>query len=256
MALVIEQFMCREDNFGVLIHDPDSGLTASIDAPEAGPIRDRLKDNGWNLDRILTTHHHQDHVEGNLPLKEEFGCQITGPAAEADRIPGIDTKVKGRDTFKFGALEIHVIDTPGHTLGHVSYWIPEAAVVFVADTLFALGCGRVFEGTPEMMWESLEKLHALPDQTTVYCGHEYTEANARFAVTVEPENKELLNRYDEIMALRAAGKPTLPTTIGLEKRTNPFLRVNEQSIRTHVGMENAAPAQVFAEIRKRKDNFR
>jgi hydroxyacylglutathione hydrolase len=255
MALMIEQFPCREDNFGVLIHDDESNLTASIDAPEVGPIREKLKEKGWRLDRILTTHHHQDHVEGNLTLKEEFGCEITGPALEADRIPGIDNQVKGRDTFMFGGLEVHVIDTPGHTLGHISYWIPQAAVVFVADTLFALGCGRVFEGTPEMMWESLEKLHALPDQTTVYCGHEYTETNARFAVTIEPDNQELMRRFDEVKALRAEGKPTLPTTIGLEKRTNPFLRVNEPSVKTHVGMATGAPAQVFAEIRKRKDNF-
>jgi hydroxyacylglutathione hydrolase len=255
MSLKIEQFPCREDNFGVLIHDPVSNLTASIDAPDAAAIRDKLEETGWKLDRILTTHHHQDHVEGNLALKEEFGCSITGPAGEADRIPGIDDAVKGTDTFIFGGWQVRVIDTPGHTLGHISYWIPEAAVVFVADTLFALGCGRVFEGTPEMMWESLEKLHALPDQTTVYCGHEYTEANARFAVTIEPDNQELQQRFEEIKRLRADGKATLPTTIGLEKRTNPFLRVNERSVRSHIDMENAAPAQVFAEIRKRKDNF-
>ena len=256
MALMIEQFPCRSDNFGVLIHDTEAGLTASIDAPQEKPIRDKLSDNGWRLDRILTTHHHGDHVEANLALKAEFGCVIAGPAAEVDKIPGIDEPVKGGDRFTFGGHQVHVIDTPGHTLGHVSYWIPAAGVAFVADTLFALGCGRVFEGTPHMMWASLDKLRALPEATRVYCGHEYTEANARFALTIEPENAELVARAAEIKEMRAAGKPTLPTTIGLEIRTNPFLRETVQRIKTRLGMERATPTQVFAEIRKRKDNFR
>jgi len=256
MTLTIEQFPCREDNFGVLIHDDASRLTASIDAPEEAPIRRTLEAKGWRLDHILTTHHHGDHVEANLPLKAAFGCTITGPEGEADRIPGIDRRVKGGDTFTFGDLEVRVIDTPGHTLGHISYWIPSAAFAFVGDTLFAIGCGRVFEGTPEMMWESLEKLRALPDETRVYCGHEYTEANARFALSVDAGNPDLIARAEEVRRLRAAGEPTLPTTIGLEKKTNPFLRVGDHAIRAHLGMEHAAPAQVFAELRKRKDNFR
>ena len=189
MALLIEQFTCRSDNFGVLIHDPASGLTASIDAPEEAPIRARLAEKGWRLDAIFTTHHHGDHVEGNAGLKADFGCTITGPAAEADRIPGIDQRVAGGDTLMFGDIEINVIDTPGHTLGHVCYWLPGEAIAFTADTLFAMGCGRVFEGTPEMMYASLEKLRALPDETVVYCGHEYTETNARFALTVDPDNR-------------------------------------------------------------------
>ena len=256
MPLIVEQFPVRSDNFGVLIHDPDQRVTASIDAPEEEPIVARLREKGWTLDRILTTHHHSDHVEANLALKHAYGCSITGPAREADRIPGIDTQVGGGDTFQFGGFEVRVIDTPGHTLGHVSYWLPAAGVAFVADTLFALGCGRVFEGTPEMMWASLERLAGLPNETVIYCGHEYTEANARFAVTIEPENAELMRRAEEVRRLRSEGKATLPTTVALEKRTNPFLRANERTIRARLGMEQAPPAAVFAEIRRRKDNFR
>jgi hydroxyacylglutathione hydrolase len=256
MALIIEQFFCRSDNYGVLIHDPVAGLTASIDAPEEKPIRDALAAKGWRLDRIFTTHHHGDHVEANLPLKATYGCTIVGPAGEADRIPGIDETVKGGDTFLFGGFEVRVIDTPGHTLGHISYWLPTAGVAFVADTLFALGCGRIFEGTPQMMWDSLLKLRALPDETRIYCGHEYTEANARFALTIEPDNADLVARAKEVTRLRAAGKPTLPTTIGLEKATNPFLRADAAGMGARLGLADAASAEIFAEIRRRKDNFR
>ncbi len=255
MSIDIEQFICRTDNFGVLVHDPDSGLTAAVDAPQAGPIRDRLAAKGWRLDHIFTTHHHGDHVEGNLPLKAEFGCTITGPQREADQIPGIDRKVKGGDRFAFAGLEVHVIDTPGHTIGHISYWLPAAGVAFVADTLFSLGCGRVFEGTPQMMWASLERLKELPDATLIYCGHEYTEANARFALTIEPDNAELVARAEEVKRLRATGKPTLPTTMAREKATNPFLRAGEPGIAARLAMAGAPAAAVFAEIRKRKDSF-
>jgi hydroxyacylglutathione hydrolase len=256
VALIIEQFTCGGDNFGVLIHDEASGLTAAIDAPEEAPIRAKLQEKGWHLDHILVTHHHGDHTQGIPALKAAFGCTVTGPADEASKIPGIDRTVKGGDKFTFGASEVRVIATPGHTLGHITYWLPGAGVAFVGDTLFAMGCGRVIEGTPEMMWASLEKLHALPDATSIYCGHEYTEANARFALTVEPDNRDLAERYAEVKRLRAAGKATLPTTIGLEKKTNPFLRAREKSIRTLLGMEQATPARVFAEVRKRKDAFR
>jgi hydroxyacylglutathione hydrolase len=255
MALAIEQFTCRSDNFGVLIHDSQSGLTASIDAPEEGPISAKLAENNWHLNEIFTTHHHGDHVEGNLALKEVFGCRITGPAGETDKIPGIDKTVGQGDTITFADMEIKVIETPGHTLGHVSYWIPSRNVAFVADTLFAMGCGRVFEGTAEMMWNSLEKLLALPDETTIYCGHEYTLANAKFALTIEPDNADLVARAKEVEQLRAEGKPTLPTTMAMEKKTNPFLRVNEPAIRANLGMTGASPTEVFAEIRGRKDRF-
>ncbi|MCP4380202.1 MAG: hydroxyacylglutathione hydrolase [Hyphomicrobiales bacterium] len=255
MALTIDQFPCRSDNFGVLIHDTETNQTASIDAPEFQPIIDRLADRGWSLDTILVTHHHADHVEANLTLKTAYDCTIVGPAGGARQIPGIDRTVDDGDTFNFGTFEVRVITTPGHTLDHIGYYLPGAGIAFVADTLFALGCGRVFEGTPAMMWESLQKLMTLPDDTTIYCGHEYTQANARFAVTIEPDNLQLVARAEDIDALRAAGKPTLPTTIALEKATNPFLRVDQPGIRRRLRLEDAPAAEVFAEIRKRKDNF-
>ncbi len=256
MTLIIDQFPCLSDNFGVLIHDTDSGLTAAIDAPEFDAVKHRLAERGWKLDQILVTHHHADHVDGILPLKQAYGCTVIGPAGEADKIPGIDRTVKEGDVLKFGGYDIAVLETPGHTLGHISYHIPAAKVAFVADTLFSLGCGRVIEGTFPMMWNSLEKLLALPDDTVVYCGHEYTKSNARFALTIEPANSDLILRAREVDALRAEDKATLPTTIGLEKKTNPFLRVDEPAVRDLLGMPDASRAEVFGEIRTRKDNFK
>ncbi|MHA1547769.1 MAG: hydroxyacylglutathione hydrolase [Alphaproteobacteria bacterium] len=255
MTLTIEQFSARDDNFAVLIHDSETGATASIDAPEVEPIRVQLAARGWRLDHILTTHHHDDHTKGNLPLKEEYGCTIIGPAGGGSSIPGIDRKVGQGETFEFGGFDVSVLETPGHTLDHISYYIPAAAVVFAADTLFAVGCGRIFEGTPAMMWDSLQKLAALPDDTTVYCGHEYTAANIRFALSVEPGNAALVARAAEVTALREAGRATLPTTIALEKQTNPFLRPDSPEIRRRLDMADAADVEVFAETRRRKDNF-
>lgn len=252
-ALEIELFACRSDNFGVLLHDPVTGATASIDAPEEKPILAALERRGWRLSHIFTTHHHGDHVEANLALKDRFGATIIGPARET--IPGIDRKVDGGDSFDFAGRRVEVIATPGHTLGHICFHLPEEKLLFAADTLFALGCGRVFEGTPDQMWESLSTLAALPDETTVYFGHEYTLSNARFARTVDPENAALARRADEIEALRADGAFTAPTTIGIEKATNPFLRAGDPAIRRHLGMERASDAEVFAEIRGRKDRF-
>jgi hydroxyacylglutathione hydrolase len=253
--LKIELFPCRQDNFGVLIHDPQAGVTASIDAPEEAPIVEALARTGWELNHILVTHHHFDHVEANAVLKQKYGADITGPASEADKIPGIDRTVHEGDRFHFGSFEVEVLETPGHTLGHVCYYLPKAGVLFAADTLFALGCGRVFEGTPQQMHASLQKLAALPDETQVYFGHEYTEANARFAVTVDPDNEALAERVEQIASMRASGLATAPTTIGQEKATNPFLRAADPSIRAHLQMSAADDADVFAEIRKRKDNF-
>jgi hydroxyacylglutathione hydrolase len=253
--LEIHQFMCRSDNFGVLMHDPVSGSTASIDAPEEQPILQALEEKGWRLTHILTTHHHGDHVEANEMLKKRFGAEIIGPEAEASRIPGIDKRVGDGDRFGFAGHPVEVISTPGPTAGHVCYYLPDDGLLFAADTLFALGCGRIFEGTPEGMWESLKRLRALPDSTIVYCGHEYTLANARFALTVDPENISLKTRASDIEALRQAGRPTLPTTIGEEKMTNPFLRPEDAGIRARLGMEDASDAEVFAEIRRRKDSF-
>ncbi len=253
--LQIEQFTARSDNFGVLIHDPDAGLTASIDAPEEAAILDALKRRGWKLTHIFTTHHHGDHVEANLALKKRFGAEIIGPADERSKIPGIDRAVKHGERFAFGNFEVEVISTPGHTAGEISYYIPNGRVVFTGDTLFSLGCGRLFEGTPSTMFQSLQRLMALPGETQVYCGHEYSESNARFALTIDPDNSALKERAKEIMALRESSLPTLPTTILREMATNPFLRAHDPVIRKNLKMENASDEAVFAEIRKRKDVF-
>lgn len=251
----IEQFPCREDNFGVLVHDPKTGATASIDAPEEAPIVDVLESKGWGLNHIFVTHHHFDHVEAIPALKERYGANVFGPASEAGKIPGIDETLSDGDRFHFGDLRVEVIETPGHTLGHICYYMPEAGVLFAADTLFALGCGRLLEGTAEQMHASLQRLAALPDDTIVYCGHEYTASNAAFAVTVDPQNAALERRAEEVARLRDAGMATLPTTIGLEKATNPFLRPADAGIRAHLGMAEASDAEVFTEIRRRKDSF-
>lgn len=253
MTVTVEQFMCRTDNFGLLVHEPESGVTAIVDAPEEAPILDAIDSTGWQPSILLVTHHHFDHVEANLALKERYGLTIYGPAAEADKIPGIDETVSEGSEIALGGETVRVIETPGHTAGHVSYFLPGSKVLFCADTLFALGCGRLFEGKPATMRASLAKLAALPLETTVYCGHEYTLSNARFALTVDPTNSALKERVEKIEALRAENRPTLPTTIGEEMATNPFLRWHDPAIRRNLDMKNASDDDVFAEIRKRKD---
>ena len=255
MPLQIDQFMCRSDNFGVLVHDEASGQTALIDAPEEKPILAAIERTGWTPSMILTTHHHGDHVEANLALKERFGLRIVGPEAEAAKIPGIDDTVEDGSAIPFGDGEIRVIATPGHTAGHVSYYFPKSKVAFTADTLFALGCGRLFEAKPPVMLASLRKLAALPPETTVYCGHEYTQANAKFALTVEPANKALQERSKEVDAKRARGEGTVPSTMGEELATNPFLRADKAELLASAGLEGKDPISAFAEIRRRKDNF-
>ncbi len=251
--LKIFQFPCRQDNYGVILNDPQTGLTISVDAPELEAIEDVLEDKRLKLSHILTTHHHGDHVAGNTALKAATGCTIIGP--ESETIAGIDRKVGHGDSFELEGHRVDVIGTPGHTLGQIAYWFPDQGVVFAGDALFAMGCGRIFEGTPEMMLTGLMRLAALPDETKVYAGHEYTLANAKFAVTVDPENQALADRAREVEHLRDDGKPTLPTTIGLEKQTNPFLRAGDPAIRRHLGMEDASDLDVFTEIRARKDRF-
>lgn len=253
--LEIEVFLCRSDNFGVLIHDTETGLTASIDAPEEGPIVNALTKRGWKLSHIFTTHHHHDHVDANLALKERFGCKIIGPRDEAIAIPGLDQAYSDGDTFDFAGRKVEVILTPGHTAGHICYHIPQEKLLFAADTLFAMGCGRLFERPALDMWASFQKLMQLPDDTSVYFGHEYTQSNSTFALTVDPSNTALEKRHQEVLAKRAAGGFTIPTTIGLEKATNPYMRVNDSELRAHLGLQDASDAEVFAEIRKRKDNF-
>lgn len=248
-------FPCLEDNYGYLVHDPVAGVTATIDTPEVEPIERALRARGWQLDFIMNTHHHFDHAGGNLELKDKTGCQIIGPAADTDRIPGIDIALSDGDTFQLGEQTFTVFDTPGHTRGHIVYYFPDSAIAFVGDTLFALGCGRLFEGSPEQMWSSLSKLLNLPDETQVYCAHEYTQTNAKFALTVDPDNAALVARAAEIDQLRSEHKPTIPSNIGLERATNPFLRPDSATLRATLGLEDASNVDVFAEIRARKDKF-
>ncbi len=253
--LEIHQFICREDNYGVLVHDHQTGTTISIDAPETAAVVANLKKRGWQLTHILTTHHHADHVDGNLELKHEYGCQIIGPDAEKDKIPGIGQTVKGGDTLKIANRAVQVFDCPGHTIGHVAFHFPDDYLLFAADTLFALGCGRVLEGTMEQMYTSVNQFAKLHPITSVYCGHEYTEANARFAVTVEPGNRNLQARANLIRQQRERGEMTLPTTIGEELKTNPFMRCSSAEIRSLLEVKEATDAEVFAKLRIRKNNF-
>ena len=255
MDLVIDSFICGRDNYGVLIHDQSSGQTAAIDAPDGDAILARLEQRGRGLDLLLITHHHSDHTAGNLVLKKATGCLIIGPAKEADRIPGIDRSVSGEENVTLGEHRFKVIETPGHTTGHVCYWSREQELAFVGDTLFSLGCGRVFEEPLPTMWHSLDKLAQLPRETQVYCGHEYTEANGRFAISIEPNNLDLQARVSEVRRLSAGGGMTLPTTIGQERATNPFLRADKPRLKRALGMADAAPAEVFSELRRRKDTF-
>ena len=255
MTLEIEQFTCRDDNFGILARNKETGTVFLVDAPEEGAIMRAIERTGWRPDLILTTHHHPDHVEANLALKQRFGLVIIGPEAEKAKIPGIDRTVKDGQTLDVAGEPTHVISTPGHTAGHICFYIPDEGLLFAGDTLFALGCGRLFEGSPQDMYGSLSRLAELPDETRVYCGHEYTQSNARFAISVDPDNETLAKRVKEIDELRSKRLPTLPTTIGFEKRTNPFLRTGDPAIRKQLGMENASDVEVFAELRRRKDSF-
>jgi hydroxyacylglutathione hydrolase len=256
MSIAIHQFPCLKDNFGVLVRDSETGAVASIDAPEGAAVIAAAEAMGWPLTHVLITHHHADHTQGLPAVKQKYpGAKVIGPAAEADRIGGLDEKVGASDEVRVGAAKAHVIETPGHTAGHIVYWFESDAVAFCGDTLFAIGCGRVLETPMAVMWSSLVKLAALPRETTIYCGHEYTEANARFALTVDPHNSALKRRADEVGALRKAGRATLPTTLAAELATNPFLRAEASEIQTRLGMTGADPAAVFAELRTRKDKF-
>jgi hydroxyacylglutathione hydrolase len=246
-------FLCLKDNYGVLLHDPETGKTASIDAPEAAPVEAALKATGWRLSDILVTHHHADHTDGIAELKGRYACRVVAPHGEAARIPLVDETVRENDKVKVGSLEAHVLETPGHTAGHISYVFPADKLAFVGDTLFSIGCGRVIEGTPEMMWQSLLKLRALPDDTRVYCGHEYTLANVRFARTIEPANAALAAREKQVEKLVAGKTPTIPSTLGEEKAANPFLRADIPEVAKSLGLADKRAWQVFAEIRERKN---
>jgi hydroxyacylglutathione hydrolase len=251
----IRQFPCLRDNYGYLVHCPGTALTATIDTPDAAAIDAALEREGWHLSHILNTHWHRDHAGGNLALKRRWGATVIGPRGEADKIPGLDLRVGDGDVVELGGLSARIIEVPGHTAGHIAYWFEADGIAFVGDTLFSLGCGRLFEGTAPQMWHSLGKLIALPDETKVFCAHEYTEANARFALTIEPGNAALAARAQEVDRLRAEGQPTVPSTMGLEKRTNPFLRAKSVEIRKRLDLIAADDATVFGEIRRRKDEF-
>lgn len=251
----IEQFSCLSDNYGYLLHDPETNITCAIDTPDAAAILDALSRRGWRLTHILNTHHHFDHAGCNIALKDQTGCEIIGPAGEAGKIPGIDRAVDQGDIIHLGALTLHVLNVGGHTLGHIAYYLPDEKIAFVGDSLFALGCGRMFEGTPEQMWTSLSRLRDLPDDTLIYCAHEYTQSNAAFALSVDPQNAALQKRCAEIADLRAAGQPTVPSLLGLEKQTNPFLRPEDSQIQEQIGLIGGDPVTVFAEIRRLKDHF-
>ena len=254
-ALDIVQIPVLSDNYVYLVREPETETVGVVDPALARPVFDMLDVKGWQPTHVLNTHHHHDHVGGNKELKRRGGCSVIGPRADANRIPGIDVRVGDGDVFAFGRARVRVFDVPGHTRGHVAYWFEAEGALFCGDTLFALGCGRLFEGTPAQMWRSLGKFRALPPETRVYCAHEYTETNARFAVAVDPGNRRLKSRHEEIKALRAKGRPTVPSTIGLELETNPFLRADDPELAQALGMRGADAVSVFAEIRRRKDHF-
>jgi hydroxyacylglutathione hydrolase len=254
--VVIEQLAVLSDNYVYLLHEPESGATAVVDPAVAAPVLARLAERGWRLTHILNTHHHHDHTGGNMELKRATGAQVVGARRDAVRIPGIDVEVREGDTFLLGHAAAMVFETPGHTDGHIAFWFPDSQALFCGDTLFSLGCGRLFEGTAEQMWGSLLKLRDLPPDTLVHCAHEYTAANGRFARLVERDNAALSARLELVSRLRAANLPTVPTTLADEKAANPFLRADEPGVARAVGLEpDSDPARVFAELRRRKDVF-
>ncbi|MBE0454697.1 MAG: hydroxyacylglutathione hydrolase [Roseovarius sp.] len=255
MALQILTIPCLSDNYAFLAHDPATGATAAVDVPEAAPVLAALREQGWTLSDVVLTHHHADHIQGLDALLSEAPARVIGAATDAHRLPPLDLAVTEGDTIGIGAETGHVIDVSGHTMGHIALHFPASAAVFTADSLMALGCGRVFEGTMHQMHASLGKLATLPPATTVYSGHEYTAANARFALTIDPDNPRLHDRVAAVESARAQGRPTVPSRLDEELATNPFLRADDPAIRARLGMEEAADADVFAEIRRRKDHF-
>jgi len=255
MPLEIVLVPLLKDNYAYLVRHAAADITAVVDPSEAEPVLQMARARGWELTHVLNTHHHHDHTGGNLRLKQATGCVIVGPKADHDRIPGIDIAVEEGKRFEFGRTHAEILFIPGHTRGHIAYWFPESAALFCGDTLFAMGCGRMFEGTAPQMWASLSKLRCLPPATRVYCGHEYTQNNARFALTIEPGNVALKMRAMHVDEQRSRGLATIPSTIAEEQATNPFFRADMPSIGAGLGLAGADPVVVFAEIRRRKDEF-
>lgn len=255
MPAQIHAFLCLQDNIGVLIQDPSTGACAAIDAPEEGPILAALAHTGWQLSDILVTHRHHDHVQAVEALKRRTGCRVVAPLKAREAVPGADVLVREGDTAVVGSLQAHVWETPGHCADHVSYWFAADRVLFAGDTLFTLGCGRMFEGTYAGFWASLQRLAALPDEARVYCGHDYTLANARFALAADPDNEALRARAAEAERAKAEGRFLVPTTIGQEKATNPFLRAGEPALAKAVHKEGAKPVEVFQALREWKNGF-
>jgi hydroxyacylglutathione hydrolase len=253
MTLEIHQFPCLSDNYGFLLHDPASGETVCIDTPDAEAYLREAEANGWRITQIWNTHWHPDHAGGNAAIKAATRCAITAPGVDAPRIAGVDRTVGNGDTVSLGGWEARVIDVGGHTLGHVAYHLPEAGLAFVGDSLFALGCGRMFEGTPSQFWESLSRLKSLPPETTLYCAHEYTQSNARFALHADPDNVELQLYAHDIDQRRARGEPTVPMPLARELATNPFLRADDEDLRNRWG--GSSPVETFAKLRAAKDAF-
>ncbi len=251
----IHQVPVLNDNYVYLLNHRASGTCGIVDPAVAGPVIEALDGLGWKPSWVLNTHHHGDHTGANLEFKQRYNCQIAGPRAEADNIPGIDLALGDGDTFRLGDAEATIFDVPGHTSGHIAFWFKDSDALFCGDALFALGCGRVFEGTHEQMWTSLDKLRALPGETRIYCAHEYTEANLRFALDIEPDNAALNSRGDIIFEARKSKKPTVPSSMADELATNPFLRADDPVLQEALGMAGAEPLAVFSEVRTRKDNF-
>jgi hydroxyacylglutathione hydrolase len=251
MSVEIEVGPCLKDNYAYLVKS--GSQCAVVDPSEAAPVQQALAKKGWKLTHILNTHHHLDHCGGNLDLKRETGAVVVGPGKDAARIPGLDVGVDEASGWEFDGRKVRVLEVPAHTRGAITFVIDGNA--FTGDTLFLMGCGRLFEGDPQTMWTSLSKLMTMPDDTNIYCGHEYTESNGRFALTLEPSNAALKARMAQVAATRAAGKPTVPATLGQEKQTNPFLRPDQPEIRKSLGMEQASTVAAFGEIRERKNRF-
>lgn len=254
VSLEVLTIPCLSDNYAYAIHNAATGQTAVVDAPEAGPIQESLRARNWQLTDILITHHHHDHIGAVAALRRP-DVRVVGALADAHRLPELDLAVSEGEAFEVCGTACQVMDVSGHTVGHIAFYLPDAAHVFTADSLMALGCGRLFEGTADQMWASLQKLAALPPETVVCSGHEYTSSNGEFALTVDPENAALISRVSEVRKKRAENQATVPSTLSVELSTNPFLRAADRALRAHIGMQDAEDAEVFAEVRRRKDNF-